>query len=253
MKIRILLLLPAIAVLLLVQSCAGPRNIVKFLPQEQPSKWINGQPLQGDSAYGIRYEIGFDRIADGNYWFDFHITNQSNLPLLIDPVQFRCRTYTKEMVAKTPFDQFAVDPEGKISELEQETARNESVARNHVGNVLLGVGAAIAANVLLGIDNPRNENVRAVVTDGIMATAVSASDIAANQVYNLNQLRDLWENNTIRKTTLDANYVMHGKVFFPATRNAAYLKLFIPVDDVVLEFTWMQLKNPTVPQLQPGQ
>jgi hypothetical protein len=230
--------------ILLLQSCAGPRAITKLLPEEEPSKWLYGQAILGDSIFGVSYEVGFDRIQDGCYLFDFHITNRSNMPLLVDPLQFRCQAYDALMNPQTAEPVPAIDPEKKILQYDMGIAQNEAVAKNHFGNIMVGVGAAIAANAIIGTDNPRNDNLRYAVTDGIMATAVTASDEARFEAQNLNELKQAWENNTIRKTTLETNYSMHGKVFFPATPGASYFKIFIPVDDQTLEFNFKQVQFP---------
>lgn len=233
----------AIAIVFL-QSCAGPQTITKLLPEREADKWLYGQAFLTDSIYGISYEIGFDRILDGCYLFDFHITNHSNMPLLVDPTLFKCQSFDALMNPKTD-ERSAMDPEKKILQYDMGIAQNEAVAKHHIGNVLVGVGAAIAANAIIGSDNPRTDNLRYAVTDGIMATAITASDRARFEAQDLKQLKDSWENNTIRKTTLETNFAMHGKVFFPATLDAAYIKLFIPVDDQTLEFDFKQLKFPT--------
>ena len=244
MKTTPLFSLLSITAILLFSSCAGPQKITKLIPEQEPQKWLYGQALVADSIYGISYEIGFDRLQDGAYWFDFHITNRSNMPLLVDPSQFTCQAFDALMNPQTLEPVSAIDPEGKILQFDKDIASNENIAKNRTGLVIMGIGASIVANAIIGTDNPRNDNLRYAVTDGIMGTAIAAGDEARFQTQNLNDLKDAWENGTIRKTTLESNFSMHGKVFFPATLDASYLKLFIPVDDHTLEFDFKQVQFP---------
>ena len=104
--------LVAIAIVML-ESCAGPQAITKLLPEREADKWLYGEAFLSDSIYGISYEIGFDRILDGCYLFDFHITNHSNLALVVDPAEFKCQSFDQLMNPKTA-EIPAIDPEKKI-------------------------------------------------------------------------------------------------------------------------------------------
>ncbi|WP_163713939.1 hypothetical protein [Mangrovibacterium lignilyticum] len=244
MKSKVTLPFLLIAGVLLFQSCTGPGKITKLIPEKEPDKWLYGQALLTDSIYGISYEIGFDRYQDGAYWFDFHIINHSNMSLLVDPVQYTCQAFDELMNPKTTQPVNAIDPEGKILQFDKGIAQNEAVAKNELGIVIMGIGASIAANAIIGTGNPRNDNIRYAVTDGIMATSYAIGDEARFEAQNLNELKDAWEHGTIRKTTLESNFAMFGKVFFPASPDATYLKIVIPVDDKNLEFDYKQVLFP---------
>ncbi|PTN06766.1 hypothetical protein [Mangrovibacterium marinum] len=245
MKKNLILCVLFATTMLLLQSCAGPRSITKLLPEQEADKWLYGQALLTDSIYGISYELGFDRLQDDCYLFDFHITNRSNMPLLVDPETFKSQAFDALMNPLTTEAVPAIDPEKMILQYEMDIAHDEAVAKNHLGNVLIGVGAAVAANSIIGTDyKPNKEGLRYAVTEGIMATAVTASDRARFEAQDLNELKQAWENNTIRKTSLETGYAMHGKVFFPATPKAAHIKLFIPVDEQTLEFDFKQVRFP---------
>jgi len=244
MKTKVTLALFAFIAVLLFHSCTGPEKITKLVPNKEPDKWLYGQALLKDSIFGITYEIGFDRYQEDAYWFDFHITNQSNIPLLVDPTEYTCQAFDALMNPRTLEPVKAIDPEGRILQFDEGIARNKAIAKNQVGLVIMGVAASIAANAIIGTENPNNDNLRYAVTDGIMRSAFAAGDAARFDAQNLNELKDAWENGTIRKTTLETNSSMHGKVFFPATPDATYLKISVPVDNRTIEFNYKQVKLP---------
>lgn len=236
----------AIVAAMLLQSCAT-QGLVKLQPKDKGEVWQSGQEMAVDSAYGVIYEIGFDRIENGCYLFDFNIINRSNMPLLIEPTQFTVSPLDGKMLPLSEPAQTvaAIDPETRIRELEQGISRNEKVSKNRLGIVLLGIGASIVTNVLLTSDeNPRNDDLRYPLTDAIMVTALEAGDMAELEAQSQNEQKAAWENECIRKTTLESNYSMSGKVFFPYFKKATYLKMAIPIDDALLEFTFMQIRFP---------
>ncbi len=228
-------------IVLLLCSCETTRTVTKLLPHDEADKWRSGQALLTDSIYGVSYEIGFDRIADGYYWFDFSIYNRSNMPLLVDPISFQCQFFDGTMTPKTQDPVAAIDPEQKLQEFESEIAHNQRTMNNQFGNFLLGIGASVAANAIIG-DNPKNDVVRFAVTDAIMTTAATSGERASYEILNLNEMQDLWTRETIRKTTLDTNYSIHGKVFFRYKPDATYVQLTIPVDDKTLLFNFNQIR-----------
>lgn len=74
--------------------------------------------------------------------------------------------------------------------------------------------------------------------------ALATSAHQAFQSQSLNEVMNSWKSTTIRKTTLESNYSMQGKVFFPAMREAVYPKLFLPVDSEFVEISYKQIQFP---------
>ena len=224
----------------LFQSCSTPQSILKLEPQQKDVKWLFGQSFATDSLYGIIYEVGFDRVVNNQYWFDFNITNRSNMPILIDPLTFSYVALDSLLNVQTMAPIAAINPEDEIMNIDKELSQNEAHKKNQLGVSLLAAGVDIATGIaVLSDDNPRNDNLR---THLLYDTQADAAENAM-ETQDLNQLREDWSSSTIRKTTLDCNYSMHGKVFFNATPNAKYIKLLLPVDDRMIEMTFKQVKH----------
>lgn len=88
--------------------------------------------------------------------------------------------------------------------------------------------------------NPENE----ILNIEKSLAKTNSSEASAFYADDLKTLKDSWENSTIRKTTLEPNYNIQGKVFFPAAREACYIKLLLPVDSNFVELNFMQLQFP---------
>ena len=241
MKAKVTFSIISLFAIILLQSCSSPKNIIKLEPQTENAKWLFGQPFAIDSLYGIIYEVGFDRLQDNEYWFDFHITNRSNMAILIDPTSFSSQAYdslfNKQSMEPIP----AINPEKEIYEIDEELSRNEARAKSQIGISLVAAGIDIATGIAtLSDDNPNNDNLRTHLFYDVQADAIDNEF----ETQSLNELRNAWSSSTIRKTTLNSNYSMQGKVFFKATPSADYIKLFLPVDDDSIEINFKQVQHP---------
>lgn len=241
MKTTFTYLAVMIGAILLVQSCSAPRSVVKLEPQTEDVKWLFGQSFVVDSLYGIIYEVGFDRTVGDEYWFDFHITNRSNMPILIDPANFTYQAYDSLMNTQTVAPVAAINPEEELMDIDKELSVNEARAKNQLGLSLMAAGVDIATGVaVMSDDNPNNDHWRTYLYEDTRVGGIE-NEI---ETQNLNYLRDEWANSTIRKTTLESNYSMQGKVYFKAIPTAGYIKLILPVDDDQIEMNFRQEKHP---------
>ncbi len=230
---------------ILLQSCAVPKSIVRLEPNREPDKWLYGQAFISDSIYGIHYEVAFDRLEDNRYLFDFHITNRSNMPILIDPATFYCMPFDGSMAPLVADSIAAIDPEMEILTIDKNMSRNEARRKNQLGVALAAVGVGVVTAIITNTDdNPHNDYLGEEIADDMIDEARISDIENTTEAFNLNDLRDLWSTSTIRKTTLESNYAMYGKVFFPAFPQTTYFKIYLPVDDNLIEFTFKQIQFP---------
>ncbi|HBL77925.1 MAG: hypothetical protein A2W90_01540 [Bacteroidetes bacterium GWF2_42_66] len=221
----------------LFQSCSAPKSLIKVEPTQESTKWLYGQEFAKDSVSGIIYEVGFDRIVEPNYLFDFDITNRSNLEILIDPKDFYYQPLNDSLQPMVDEYFHASDPEEEILNIEKKLSITEARRKSHIALSLVGLGVDIAAAAITVSDNnPHNDYLR---TD--LFNAVQIGNMANEfEAVDLNELHESWSQSTIRKTTLEPGYSMKGKVFFPFFPNAKYLQLVIPIDDQNIEILFQQ-------------
>ena len=227
------------------QSCFAPRNVIRLQPETENIKWLYGQQFISDSINGVIYEVGFSQTSGGQYWFDFSITNFSNLPILIDPANFYIQPFNGRMQPMTEKKIAAVDPETEILEIEKKMLRNDARQRNQIGMGLVAATIDVATGIAVTTDdNPDNDHLRTHLTHHVMSMAAHDGATNAIHVQNLNDIKEAWETSTIRKTTLESNCNMKGRVFFPAFPDAVYIRLYLPVDDLFIEMGYQQIQFP---------
>jgi hypothetical protein len=235
--------LTAVSVILAItfHCCFTPQNVVRLQPENKGGTWLNGQQFISDSINGIIYEVGFDQMIENRYWFDFTITNLSNLPVLIDPIDFYIQAFDGRRQPLSDNKIPAVNPENEILEIEKLISKNKAQGLNQMGVVLLAATIDVATGIAaVSDDDPHNDHLRTHLTHDALVVASDDQYV----VQSLDNVKETWKNTTIRKTTLNSNYNMKGKVFFPAFRDAVYIKLYLPVDDEFLEMGFMQLQFP---------
>lgn len=224
----------------LIHSCNTPKNLLKLQPEtKNNSKWLYGKEFITDSINGIIFEAGFERCQNEQYCFNIKVINKSNLPVLIDPsdISLLALNAYHDSITKIA----AINPENEILKLEKSLAKTEIREENHVGLSLLAAGIDIATGVATATDdNPDND----FLGTNLFETIQVNREINAFYAQDLKIQKDSWENLTLRKTTLDPNYNMEGKVFFPANRDAIYFKLLLPVDFEYIELNFEQLQIP---------
>jgi len=240
MKTKFTLPFVFILSLFTLQSCFSPQNIVKLEPEKENGKWRYGQHFVADSLNGVIYETGFERLHNERYWFDFNIINRSNMPVMIDPADFYCQAFDGNMQPLTE-KVHAFDPEKEILEAEMELSKIEASEANHIGLSLLAAGVDVATGIAVATDdNPHNNHMRTHLYHHSLATRAHNTF----ESENLNEVMEAWKSSTIRKTTLETNYSMQGKVFFPAFREAAFITLYLPVDNNYVELRFKQIQFP---------
>ena len=237
MKTKNLFFILFVISLLIFQSCSAPKSLIKLEPAQESTKWLYGQEFARDSVAGIIYEVGFDCIAEPSYLFDFDITNQSNLEILIDPKDFYYLPLNDSLQPMVNEHFFACDPESEILNLEKKIALTEKRRKNNVVLSLVGLGVDIATSAITATDhNPHNDFLR---TD--LFNAIQVGNMGNEfEAVDLRSLHDSWSQSTIRKTTLMPGYSMKGKVFFPFSPHAKYLQLVLPVDDQKIQILFQQ-------------
>lgn len=224
-------------------SCSSTTNVTRIdlQPQTGSEVWQEGKQILCDSLYGIRYEIAFDRMVGDLYVFDFNIVNGSNMPILIDPVQYyySCMTDSVKADERIP----AIDPDTELDRIRQEITLRESRRKKFFLASLAVSVADFATAVIVSNDRNRdNDIVQAMVAAGAhtaLAASAIQNDLETEELY---QEQEKWLSGVIRKTTLHTNEALSGKVLFPGSPHAGFLRLHVPVDDAQLAFDYQQLR-----------
>ena len=224
-----------------LHSCFAPKAVIRLEPIDQNTKWVQGRAYVRDSINGISVSSAFARFSRPYLIFEFDIINNSNLPLLVDPCNIFYESHSSENTSSDKV--YAINPEDKILELDLAISKLEASTKSNtvIGLVAAGAGAVAAVSTL----SENNVEEKEAVANSSFTTSAIAFDSAEDSVedmINSDNERYVWENSTIRKTTLETNESMRGRVYFQINESADYYTIYFPVDNQELKFVFNQKK-----------
>lgn len=226
-----LLLLP---VGFFLTSCfTSPAPVYRLKPLAEESRWHSGQEFVKSRSGDIEITAAFDRTVGGYLVFDVEIANLSGQQVLTAPENF----YYLPMPGKndtivSPGKYiYAINPEQKLLEIDKEIAQETANYASAVGtDAAISILELFSDAAAIGKTKTNEEIEREQRED--IEREVSQTNTEISHQTHMNQLSDArenWEMLPIRKTTLDPDYFINGKIYFPARQNAPYLKLCLPV------------------------
>jgi len=229
---------------MVVIACyVAPSPIYRLSPLSDNTFWLFGQEYTRAANENMEIAIAFERMIDENIIFDVEISNISNQTILISPENFYYLPVDSIGTAgghpKTKI--LAVDPEIKLQEIDLEISKKTAKYRSDTGtDAAISLLDLIADMSTMGKEKTREESEKENQEDMDREESKYIRDETyKSEIFNLNALRDEWELSTIRKTSLLPDTYMQGRLFFPYRTGIKYMKIYIPVNDDLLTFTFL--------------
>ncbi len=169
-------------------------------------------------------EVYFDTYSKNDLIFDVELTNWGSESVLVAPenIYLKCA----DGIGK----RMAADPEGVLLKEEIDASRREANAKN----LAIFVGVATVATVVAVAASDRDNN------NGNNNDDNNSNNFNSNNVYISTYVapplsapvmppsNDFWANYSLRKTTLDKNHKVGGKVVVPRMDGCPVLELYLP-------------------------
>lgn len=243
-KVPVIRVILPVILLSLLAACASPMAVIRMNPESEQLNWNYGQAYAADTVAGIIVEAAFDKATKEHHVFDVAVVNGSNLDFLVDPSGFYIEDVTNANEQITSIK--AIDPEIMLLNIDKQLSKDEANSKNAAVGMAVAAGALVAASVAVAvIDDNQHHYHRSPDPDLMLAAPIiigaAADDEVVSYASPLEQQRELWERATIRKTTLKPGYKIEGKVYFPRFENPGRYVLKLPVDDQLVEITFVQL------------
>ena len=245
-----LLLLPVLAGL--VTACS-PVRYVQMQPVSGPVATVDGRLVTKASADSIEVVASFEREDMTYLAFDVEIKNRSDVPIDVDPANFRATLFDSDRQPLTEVGTVnfrnAADPDFEAGKVAYAIDREETrVKRARLINTVLvaaaivGTVAAVASTPSSRNKNPRQEYLRRVNTqvvadlafNTIQAKRVIDHSLFANRMqrYQFEQYR--WRELALKRTVVPPGESVRGYVYLPGARQprarqAAYIDLTYPL------------------------
>ncbi|MBI1228420.1 MAG: hypothetical protein GC192_24510 [Bacteroidetes bacterium] len=225
----------SICIVILLSSCFTPRSIIRMDAKEAENvKWSYGKELTIQQMDSLQTQIYFDTYNKSDLVFDVEVTNYRSEPVLLSPekIYLKC--------AESEFIHPSIDPEKILLKEEIDISRREAAAKNTavivgVATVATVVAVAVADKGGNGSNNDNNSN--NFYSNNIIISNYVAPPLAAPVMP---PSLDFWANYSLRKTTLDQNYKVGGKVVIPRMDSCPNLEVYMPVGDEIFKAGFIQ-------------
>ncbi len=222
------LLLPLLFLAVTLASCFTPRSVVRMDADEANLKWSYGRQIVEQKKDSLEAQIYFDTYNKKDLIFDVEVTNWGSEDVLLSPEKI----YVK--CSEDDIKHFAFDPERELLDEEIDISRREADSKNlavavGVAVVATAVAVAVTSDGNGGGNNNNNDN--NVVNNIANVTYVSTYVVPPLPAPFLPPSLDFWANYSLRKTTLEQNYKVGGKVVIPRLDHCPALEVYVPVGD----------------------
>ncbi|MBI5915824.1 MAG: hypothetical protein HY842_10635 [Bacteroidetes bacterium] len=202
-------------------SCFTPRSIVQMEADEAEVKWSYGRQLIKQQRDSFDAQFYFDTYSKNNLIFDVEVTNWGSEDVLVAPERIYVKCSESENIHS------AYDPEQELLNEKIDLNRQEAAAKNLA--VAVGVAAVTTAVAIAatsdGSNNSNNDRASTFTNITYVSTYVTPPLPAPVLPPSL----DFWANYSLRKTTLEPNYKVGGKVVVPRLDHCPALEVFLPV------------------------
>jgi hypothetical protein len=236
--------IPFLPIIFCLFCSIPPQPVYRLSPLAEETLWLKGKEYAKIKADSLLIALAFDKYLDDNFILDICVVNQSNKNVLVSPETFYYHAVYNLNNSK-PIKSVkiqAIDPELKILEIDKSSSRETAHYISEMGkNGFLTFLDFISDITTITISQTEEEDKEEELEDKEREIASLEDELQhANSVRTLKTLRDEWELQALRKTTLKPDYLIRGKVYFPINNEAKQYELYFPVGESISTITFKQ-------------
>jgi hypothetical protein len=229
-------------------ACA-PAPVLRLSPLSSETKWIYGKEFASSATDDLEIAVAFESMDEAAIIFDVEVTNLAGQPVLISPERFYYLSLavpedTISLVATPKRISSAIDPEFEILDLDKKISRENASYATAAGidaiGSLIGLFVDIATIGKKKTEQEIKEEEQSKCEDERFRRERQIDH--ENSLANLKNEKAKWESTTLRRTTLDPEQSLRGRVYFPANDKTKYLKLCFPIGEANVQIVFEQKK-----------
>jgi hypothetical protein len=199
-----------------------PRTVLRLDADAAEVKWNYGRQIVQLHQDSMDAEVYFDTYSKNDLIFDVELTNWGSESVLVAPesIYLKC--------ADGVGNRMAADPEWVLLKEEIDASRREANAKNMA--IFVGVAAVATVVAVAASDRDNNNNNDDNNSNNYNSNNVYISTYVAPPLPApvMPPSIDFWANYALRKTTLDENHKVGGKVVVPRMDGCPVLELYLP-------------------------
>lgn len=214
-----------------------PKPVYRLESLSDDVFWMQGSAYTLCQNANINILTSFNSVRGSDLTFYVEISNFSDIPYLVQPEKFYC--YYLDSIRQTTQGLFQVkarDPEKLLINVEKQINReianykNESLSNSLVSLLVLADNIASISS-----DETTEQREEREKKNAEWSEHLSESKMDHNfEMTNLSDLHYSISNEYLRKTSLQKEQMVDGKVVFPFYNNGNFVKIFFIVGDDTL-------------------
>jgi hypothetical protein len=245
---RIQISLFCVIIISIISCHVSPLLVYRLEPKNDNTIWFWGKEYQQFKENEIEIIIAFSEQYENYLVFDLSIASSSDKQTLIKPEEFYCipkRILEKVNFIKVMDTIWAIDPEQALLALDKAKSRENAQYATARANDALGSLFKLTIDIAtIGQQKTNEEIQREELEDQREELNRLNTEISHNSsIKNINNIRDLWSTEAIRKTTLFPKYSIHGLIFFPIHKYANTLTIIIPIENNIFTLDYCQVSH----------
>ncbi|WP_243288291.1 hypothetical protein [Geothrix terrae] len=227
----------------LLAGCMRPPGVNPSLqPVEAPDRWLKGRAYLKQEQAGVEVQAAFVEAGPGSLQFDLVVANRGTTTVLVDPERCFC-DLTLPADTLAPREIPAVDPEARIRAIIQASAAEKASQSDTTAFrglfLLADLGDTLSQSTQR---NPRQQREAQRGKQDTYRDMDQADRRSGERLTGLAEQRRHWEEDCLRKTTLEPGYGLRGRVVFHTkTQLASQVVLRVPVGAGTFRFAFRPL------------
>lgn len=222
--------------------CAAP-SIFRLVSEETDLDYLMGAEIITKENHSVVVSLNFKEQIENEFYFYVYIKNNSLKPIIFSPENIFVEIFDEDMKYISAYwdTLYACDPEMKIlklkSDLQNRTNQHEFVTGLNSVFSLINIAADIATGP--------SETKLHRIADDIETWTINQVNENINYSDDMNRLentKEFWKNEVLRKTTLYTDDKIGGLFLIPVVPKTKFVKLHIILGGRDFSFLYKQVK-----------
>jgi len=238
--------LSAFIVLLMTSCYVAPQSVYYLKPTEDSGAWLMGKQYFHCQTDDFLIALAFDKMQYDSYEFEVEITNLSDSVFFVSPQNFYMvsNLYSQDkIVFSDTFD--VIDPEEQILATQMNQSRADAAYQSSQNTQSLFFFLDLVGDIA-SIGDPKTEQQIIEEENEDLQREIDALETELafeNDSKVLNDHLSKWQSVALRNTTLPADYLIRGQIYFPKIRGKRGIEIHLELLDEHIVFNYNQFEE----------
>ncbi len=236
------LILVLIASLIFYSCAATPVFSIKS--SEKESEFYMGREYVSKADTSARVTLNFEDQDQDMFVFYIKVKSFQDTPFIFDPGEIYIEIVEPEL-DKKDYKIFALDPESQIEQINRSINSASATKQTTDGlNFIVAVADLTSEIVAIGKDKSQEEIIeKQILRENWQRSAEENEINFENRIASLNDKKEFWQNNVLRKTTMRLADTIEGFIYIPYYIKGKLIKITVPVGNTLHGFLYKQIKK----------